>query len=199
MMPLPPGPFDVILADPPWAYVTFTPSKVSSRAPERHYQTMRLAEIKAMPVSKIAAPDCHLFMWTTAPFLETSLAVMRAWGFKYSSSAFVWVKLRSGYSADQISAFGPVEKDVSLGLGHTTRKQSEWCLLGRRGSPRRHSKGIHEVILAPLREHSRKPDEARQRIEEYCGADARRLELFARTAAPGWEAWGNETSKFRAP
>lgn len=197
MMPLPPGPFDVILADPPWAYATFTPLVVSDRAPEKHYRTMRLADLKAMPVSKIAAPDCHLFMWTTAPFLETSLAVMRAWGFKYSSSAFVWVKLRGGYSADQISAFGPVEKDVALGLGHTTRKQSEWCLLGRRGSPRRHSKATHEIILAPLREHSRKPDEARQRIEAYAGPDARRLELFARTAAPGWQAWGDEVGKFK--
>lgn len=194
--PLPPGPFDVILADPPWRYVTFTPATVSSRAPENHYQTMRLADIRAMPVAASAAADCHLFMWTTAPFLEISLRVMRSWGFAYSSTAFVWVKMRAGYNADQISAFGPLDKDVALGLGHTTRKQSELCLLGRRGSPSRQSKAIHEVIMAPLREHSRKPDEARQRIEAYCGPTARRLELFARSPAAGWTVWGNETEKF---
>ena len=92
---------------------------------------------------------------------------------------------------------GLADSDLHVGLGLTTRKNAEFCLLGRRGSCRRNSKSVREIILSPVRQHSRKPDEVYDRIEEYC--DGPYLELFARQERPGWTAWGNETTKFNEP
>lgn len=80
--PLPNQKFDVIVADPPWAFKTFTPDVLSDRGAEQHYSTLDVQAIKSLPVRDIAAKDCHLFLWTTAPFLEASFSVMRAWGFR---------------------------------------------------------------------------------------------------------------------
>jgi N6-adenosine-specific RNA methylase IME4 len=88
------------------------------------------------------------------------------------------------------------EHDVHFGLGHTTRKSTETCFLGRRGRPKRLSRAVREVIIAPVREHSRKPDEQYSRIEAFC--EGPRLELFARQRVPGWVPWGNEIDKFTA-
>jgi N6-adenosine-specific RNA methylase IME4 len=93
-------------------------------------------------------------------------------------------------------AFWMTARDFFTGMGYTTRKNAELCLLARRGSPKRLRKDIHELIIAPRREHSRKPAEARARIEQY--AEGPCLEMFAREAAPGWMAWGNQTDKFPA-
>jgi N6-adenosine-specific RNA methylase IME4 len=81
-----------------------------------------------------------------------------------------------------------------MGLGYTTRKASEPCLLGRRGSPPRLSRDIVDVILAPVREHSRKPDEFYERVEQF--APGPYLNLFARERRQGWDAWGDERDKF---
>jgi N6-adenosine-specific RNA methylase IME4 len=151
---------------------------------------MKLPEIKALPVGDLAAKDCHLFMWTTGPNLEQAFEVMKAWGFHYSSVAFTWVKLWNS-RADTLFM---TDNDFVIGLGHTTRKNTEYCLLGRKGSPKRRSKSVRELLIAARREHSRKPDEAVRRIEEY--ADGPYLELFARTSRPNWTAWGNQTDRF---
>lgn len=91
--------------------------------------------------------------------------------------------------------FGVTADDLHVGLGYTTRKNAEDCLLFRVGKPRRAARDVEEVIIAPLREHSRKPDEAIERIERFC--DGPRLELFARQSLrPGWDMWGNEVGKF---
>jgi N6-adenosine-specific RNA methylase IME4 len=200
MEELPRRHFQCIVADPPWHFKSRTAVQVgnpgSERYVERHYATMSMAEILALPVSEVAAKDAHLFMWVTGPMLRDAFAVMEAWDFKYSSVAFTWVKLRRAFDARQLRILPTLESDLHVGLGLTTRKNAEFCLLGRRGSARRNAKDVREIIMSPVREHSRKPDEAVQRIERYC--DGPYLELFARSSRPGWTAWGNETDKFEA-
>lgn len=175
--------FNVILADPPWTFQVFS-AKGEGRSAKQHYQTMTLDDICAMPVADFAARDCHLFLWLPGSALPHGLRVMEAWGFKYSATGFVWVKTRA-------------DGQPAIGMGHTTRKSAEFCLLGRRGSPRRLSKAVREVIMSPRREHSRKPDETYARIEAY--AVGPYLELFARTQRPGWTAWGNQVDRFDQP
>jgi N6-adenosine-specific RNA methylase IME4 len=147
---------------------------------------MTLADIKALPVGKIAGPDCWLMLWTTGPHLPQALEVMDAWGFRYSSVGFVWVKLRRGYRQ---SLLGILPSDIAMGLGFTTRKACEPCLLGRRSNPRRLRNDVRDVIHAPVREHSRKPDEFYERVEQF--APGPYLNLFARERRQGWDAWGN--------
>jgi N6-adenosine-specific RNA methylase IME4 len=176
-----------ILADVPWNFRSFTDT-ISNRDPRRHYRTMSLAEISALPVADLAAKDCHLFFWTTWPFMPMAFAIIAAWGFKYSSDAFVWTKLKA--KCARLTS----ESDFHVGLGHTTRKNTEICLLARRGSPRRLNRDVRELLVAPRREHSRKPDEIYGRIERY--ASGPYVELFARQSRPGWASWGDESNKF---
>lgn len=191
--PLPPGPFGCIVADPPWKYRTFS-AKGGERGAEQHYPTMKLDEIMALPVAGVADRDCHLFLWATGPNLREAFAVMDAWGFKYSALGFVWVKQNLRLDTRQLRLVTVGDEGLFLGMGHTTRQNAELVLLGRRGRPARVSKKIRQVIMAPRREHSRKPDEALDRIEAY--SDGPYLELFSRSNRPGWTAWGNEAGKF---
>ena len=107
---------------------------------------------------------------------------MRAWGFKFSGTAFVWAK----QNKTGVGWF--------MSTGYVTRKNAEVCWLGRCGSPQRKSKAVRELIVAPLREHSRKPDEVYHRIEALC--DGPYVELFARQQWPGWTCVGDEQNKF---
>lgn len=193
--------FDAICADPPWQFRSRNAKQVvnpaEGRAIERHYATMTPAEIRALPVADLAKRDCHLFLWTTGPHLQNAFATMESWGFKYSGVGFTWCKLARRYEEDSPQMFiGPA--DFHVGMGYTTRKNTEICLLGRRGSPKRASASVRELIVAPVREHSRKPDTFRRRVDEYVGPGASVVELFARSQWPGWQAWGNETQKFEA-
>lgn len=191
--------FKLITADPPWPFRGYAPPVEDNRHrrdTERHYKTMSLPEIKAMPVKELAAPDAHLLLWSTWPQLPAALETMEAWGFRYSGSGLIWMKLRRGINVEQLTLIRMIEDELHLGLGHTTRKNTEFALLGRRGNARRKAKNIREVIVAPVREHSRKPEEFYGRAERYC--DGPRLELFSREDRPGWTCWGNEIGKFNA-
>ena len=196
-----PGHYAAILADPPWHFRTYTKLDENNwngrRDAEKHYAVMTLDEIAALPVSQLAAPDAHLFLWTTGPHLPQALCVLEAWGFRYSGMGFVWVKLRRGVNPQQLRLIPFTEADLHLGLGHTTRKNAEFCLLGRRGSPRRKAKDVREIVLSPVREHSLKPDPVPERIERYC--DGPYAELFARMTRPGWDCWGVEVDHFSLP
>lgn len=179
MIPFPDKKYSIIYADPPWSYN----DSGCSGAAAGHYTTMTLAEMKALPVAShgggIAANDCVLFMWATYPKIQDALDLINAWGFKYKSIAFQWVKQnRSG------SGF-------FFGLGRWTRGNTEPCLIAIKGKPKRISASVGQLIFAPLRRHSQKPDEVRDRIVELMG-DLPRIELFARSAAKGWDCWGNE-------
>jgi N6-adenosine-specific RNA methylase IME4 len=117
----------------------------------------------------------------TSPRLFLVKPIVRAWGFAYSGRAFVWIKTRT-------------TGELHVGQGYTTRKNAEDVLLFRRGSPKRHAKDVHEVVLSPVRQHSQKPKEVRQRIERFCPGPY--AELFARDTAPEWGSWGSEVGKF---
>jgi N6-adenosine-specific RNA methylase IME4 len=176
--------FGVIFADPPWHFR----AGITSRHALNHYETMKLASIAALPVKDLAGEHCALFLWTTPPHLVQSLSVMRAWKFRYVSIAFTWVKLKKLH---RDALF--LDADMFVSMGHTTRKNSELCLLGKRGRPPRLSKAVQEVIISGRRQHSRKPDEAYRRAAElYPGPY---LEMFSREPRDGWETWGIEAER----
>lgn len=172
--------YGIILADPPWAYKVWS-KKGMGRSAENHYPTMHIEDIRALPVGRLAAKDCALFLWVTMPTLPEALSVIKAWGFTYKTVAFVWIKQN--------------RKSPSLfwGLGHWTRANAELCLLATKGNPKRQSAAVHQVIVSPVEQHSKKPDMIRERIVSLMG-DLPRVELFARQRVPGWDAWGNEVT-----
>jgi N6-adenosine-specific RNA methylase IME4 len=177
--PLPAGPYDLILADPPWSYLYWS-HKGEGRGAKMHYPTMALDDICALPVAGLAATDAVLLVWATPPQLPQALEVIEAWGFTFKTVAFTWVKLNEDGSP-------------FLGMGFYTRQNAEYCLLATRGAPLpRSDKGVSSVVLSRRRNHSQKPDGQYDRIERLFGRDTRRLELFARRRWPGWDAWGNE-------
>ena len=165
----------MIYADPPWRYS----QKNLPGSAEKHYPTMSINDLCALPVTELAAPDCALFLWATFPQLPEALRLIKAWGFQYKSVAFVWLK--KNRKAD--SWF--------YGLGFWTRANAEVCLLATRGHPKRQAANVHQFIISPIEGHSKKPDEAREKIKALLG-DVPRVELFARQTVPGWDVWGNE-------
>ena len=175
--------YNIIYADPPWQYKTWSGKGKEKKSAENHYPCMKKEDIQNLPVRKISANDCVLFLWVTMPCLEEGLELIKAWGFTYKTCGFTWVKRNR--KAD--SWF--------WGLGYWTRANAEICLLATRGNPKRESKSVHQICDARIMEHSRKPDEIRERIVKLCG-DLPRIELFARQHEDGWDCWGNETGKF---
>lgn len=185
--------YQCIHADVPWEFASWTEAG-EERSAQRHYSCMSIAEIARLPVLKHAAPDCHLFFWITGPMLVTGahLRIMRSWGFEPTAMAFVWVKLNERYHPRWV---GFIDDVISfMGMGHTTRQNAEYCLLGRRGSPMRLSRGVRQIIMEPIREHSRKPEAVYERIQAYCPGP--RLDLFGRQSRKGWAVVGNEATKF---
>lgn len=170
--------YNIIYADPPWSYRAWS-SKEKGRSAESHYPTMSIEDIKALPVSQLAAKDCILFLWITFPLLQEAWSIMEAWGFTYKTVAFVWVKQCRK------------SENLFLGMGYWTRSNAEICLLATKGNPKRISKNVKQIIISHLEEHSKKPDAARDRIVDLAG-DLPRIELFARQTTPGWDVWGNE-------
>jgi N6-adenosine-specific RNA methylase IME4 len=199
LLDLPAHHFKAICVDPPWHFKARTALQVanwnSRRDAEKHYAVMSLKDICALPVQRLAAPDCHLFLWTTGPCLRNAFTVVEHWGFRYSSVAFTWIKLRRTYDVRQLRVLPTAEADLHVGLGLTTRKNSEFCLLARRGNARRLHKDVREVVLAPVRQHSRKPDEVYERIRRYC--EGPYLELFARERREHWIGWGDQLDRFQ--
>ncbi len=185
LMDAPPRPkhYKVIYADPPWTFATYS-RKGKGRSAEAYYDCMSLADIKSLPVPEWAADDCVLLLWTTDPLLERAFEIIRAWGFSYKTVGFYWAKLRKPEPLYN-------DRNFFTGLGFWTRANPEPCLLATRGNPRRRRADVRKLIVSPRREHSRKPDEAYERIEALC--DGPYLELFARLSRPGWDQWGSTT------
>lgn len=170
--------FNVIYADPPWHINWDHGGKKSAFL---HYPVMQTTDIAAMPVRFLRAEWCTLFMWATFPVLPEALFVMEAWGFRYATIAFVWVKRCKKAN------------DYYLGLGNYTRANAEVCLLGTSGhcQKQRKSASVRQICDARIGQHSEKPNEIYDRIVTLFG-DVPRIELFARRRYPGWAAWGNE-------
>lgn len=163
MIPFPDKKYQIIYADPPWSYN----DAGCSGAAAAQYQTMTIEELKKLPVNLagggIADKDCVLFMWATYPKMQEALDLIKAWGFTYKSIAFQWIKQnRSG-------------SGCFFGLGRWTRGNSEPCLIAIKGKPKRISASVGQLVFAPLRRHSQKPDEVRDRIVELMGDPPREL------------------------
>lgn len=170
--------YKIIYADPPWQYRVYS-QKGQGRSAENHYHTMNIKDIMALPVDKIADKDCILFLWITFPCLKEGIEVMERWGFKYKTCGFNWVKRNKK------------KNTYFMGLGFWTRSNSEVCLIGTKGQPKRVSKSVPQICDARIMEHSKKPAEIRERIVELCG-ELPRVELFARDKVKGWDSLGDE-------
>jgi N6-adenosine-specific RNA methylase IME4 len=193
------GKYGAILADPPWHFQPWVggggrwngnkdkPVYTPARAPA--YGTMTLQEIKTLPVANLATTDCLLLVWGVWYYLPQVLEVIAAWGFEYKTCAFCWQKA----DVSQPDMFKD-QYEGQWGLGYWVRQNTEFCLLATRGSPKRLNATVQQGIIAPRREHSRKPDGVHERIERLVAGPY--VELFARQKRPGWDCWGNETDKF---
>ena len=169
--------YSVIYADPPWLYSN--PKGNNPAMGGITYKTMSLNDIKCLPVGKIANKDCLLFLWATMPKLPEAFEVIDAWGFKYTTCPFTWMKTN------------PKNGGIYSGLGHWSCGNQELVLMGKKGRPKRITKVIKQPVIAPVGSHSAKPSEVRERIVKLLG-DVPRIELFARNRYPGWDCLGKE-------
>ena len=184
MTPLPQRRYGAILADPPWAFRNWS-AKGTGRNAISHYDCLDIDALSALPVADLASPDCALFLWATDPLLDRALTLIRAWGFEFKTVGFYWVKLnaRAKHGAD-----------FFIGTGYWTRANPEQCLMATRGKPMRQAKDVRKLVIERRREHSRKPDCVRERIERL--VEGPYLELFARETKPGWDCWGDQVALF---
>lgn len=200
---LPRRDFQLLLADPPWAFRTHsgrnrTPTQKKFNEAEDHYPTMAIADMAALPVSAIVAPNALLAMWVVGSHCDAALDLGRAWGFRFSTDLFYWAKQKL-VRANQLDLFTGDIAEPRISMGYHTRKQLEPCWLFARGKglPVR-ANDVRQLIVAPRAEHSRKPAEQYDRLARLYGppSEIRCLELFSRTPRAGWDAWGNEVGKF---
>jgi len=173
------GPFSTLLADPPWRFQNRTGKVAPEHRRLSRYDTMTTATIRALPISEITTPDAHLYLWTPNALIADALAVMESWGFTYKSN-IVWAKRRKDGGPD------------GRGVGFYFRNVTELILFGVKGSMRTLVPGRRQVnmIETRKREHSRKPDEQYEIIENCSPGPY--LELFARYSRTGWASWGLE-------
>jgi N6-adenosine-specific RNA methylase IME4 len=165
--------FRTIYADPPWQYDDQPPMGGA----EKYYAVMALDAICALPIRALAAPQAHLHLWTTKDFRFEAKTVVEAWGFTFKTEV-VWIKTTD---------YGRKER---FGAGHYYRMAHEVLFMGVRGSlpPSRHD--LPSVLFAPRSVHSAKPEQMRDRVEQFSPGPY--LELFGRASVPGWTVWGNE-------
>jgi len=170
--------YNIIYADPPWAYRNMGNIQATAQA---QYNTMNNEDICNLPVQKICEDNCILFLWATFPKIQEALDVIKAWGFEYKTCAFTWMKMnRNG--------------TPFFGMGQWTRSNAEICLLATKGKDAHKLVKNHKVrafIESQRKKHSEKPNEVRKRIVELVG-NVPRIELFARQKTEGWDVWGNE-------
>ena len=170
--------YQIIYADPPWRYENYGYAE-AIRGVEKEYRTMALQDIKALPIANMADENCVLFLWVTAPLIEEGIEVLKAWGFKYKTKAFCWVKTNKNTMG------------LFWGMGNMTRSNTEDCLLGIKGKPNRLNADVHQVVMSDVMEHSHKPAIVREKIVRLMGG-LPRIELFSRCKVDGWDCWGNE-------
>jgi N6-adenosine-specific RNA methylase IME4 len=177
------GAYSMIMSDPAWKFATYSDKGKEQKSAELHYDTMTLDDIKALPVADLAAKDCFLWLWATRPMYRQAEDVMEAWGFQYVTQGH-WAKTTKD------------GKGLAFGTGYVLRDCGEPYIIAKRGKPKVYSRSVRSVILAPRREHSRKPDEAYRDAEALSGPHALRADLFSRESRTGWDSWGNESTRF---
>jgi N6-adenosine-specific RNA methylase IME4 len=175
---MPKGKYRVIYADPPWSYNDKQSGEISDSygAAEKHYPSMSLGELSALPVRDFTAKDAVLFLWVTSPLLPEGLKLASDWGFKYKAS-FIWDKVKHN-------------------MGHYNSVRHEQLLVCTKGSCTPDKVKLFDSVqsIERTKKHSQKPDEFRKIIDTLYPLGSR-IELFAREAADGWDAWGNEVSR----
>ena len=179
------GTFSTILVDPPWRFQNRTGKMAPEHRRLRRYRTMDVEEIQALPVATYARDKSHLYLWCPNALLQDGLSILKAWGFTYKTN-LVWLKIRKDGGPD------------GRGVGFYFRNVTELLLFGVRGKLRTLAPGRRQVnvIARRKREHSRKPDEQYQLIEECSPGPY--LELFARERVAGWTSWGDEVDSYAA-
>lgn len=172
----PSGGFRLIMCDPPWSFATRS-DKGRGRSADRHYDCTPLEWIEGLPVSMLAADNCLLWLWATNPMLPQALDVLRAWGFTFSTAGHWAKRTKTG--------------KLAFGTGYVLRCAGEPFLIGKRGSPKVEARNVRSVIEGPVREHSRKPDEAFDAAARLISGP--KIEVFSRESRPGWHTWGDQT------
>jgi len=178
MIPFPNKKYNIIYADPPWKFNFKNRKGLSLKAKNRLYNTMNPQDILNLPVENIADRDCILFLWVINSELPLAIDCIAAWGFKYITIVFFWVKITE-------------DNKFHFGGGNWTRSNPEICLMGKRGNIKRKNASIRNLIIQPVQEHSAKPIIVKHKIIELCG-DLPRIELFAREKTIGWDTWGDQ-------
>jgi N6-adenosine-specific RNA methylase IME4 len=188
VLPFPNKKYNIIYADPPWTYRKSGGIKSARGLAKKYYSTIDIEDIKSLPVQDISDHNCYLFLWVTAPCIQEGLDVLKAWGFKFFTITFTWVKTNKKSDT------------LFMGMGNATRANPEYVLLGRKGKLERKAKDVHSVLISKIEEHSKKPNRIRRRIELLYG-NLPRIELFARPpkdrlfedeSFKGWDLWGDE-------
>lgn len=159
--------YRTLVLDPPWRYDSAA-TKADAR---KHYPTLTLAEIAALPVPDLAAKDAHLWLWTTNGFMGEAHDLLKGWEFS-PLTIVTWCKRQPG-------------------VGHYLRNNTEHCILSSRGIPQvPETKPLSTWYVWPRAKHSQKPEAFYDLVEQV--SPSPRLELFARRNRIGWSAWGNE-------
>jgi N6-adenosine-specific RNA methylase IME4 len=174
--------FRTILADPPWRFINRTGKMAPEHRRLARYETLTSEQIGALPVSEIAHDPAHLYLWVPNALLPDGLAVMQMWGFTYKAN-IVWHKIRKDGGPD------------GRGVGFYFRNVTELILFGVKGkNARTEAPGRRQVnfLATRKREHSRKPDEQYQIIEQC--SQGPYLELFARGTRKKWSTWGDQAT-----
>ncbi len=173
------GQFGTLLIDPPWRFSNRTGKMAPEHKRLRRYETMSFEDIAALPVGDLALPQSHLYLWCPNALIAEGLHIMQAWGFTYKTN-IVWYKTRKDGGPD------------GRGVGFYFRNVTELLLFGIQGKLRTKKAGCTQVNILVTRkqEHSRKPDEAFDIIEQCSPGPF--LELFARFKRPGWTQWGDQ-------
>lgn len=179
--------YQIIYADPPWKYDNSLESGGTAYfGAVVRYPVMSNEKLCSLNIKGITAKDAILFIWVTSPKLNEVLPIIESWGFNYKTVAFCWNKITTG------------GKWVH-NMGHWTMGNIELCLLATKGHPKRISKTIKQLTIAPRTTHSKKPAIIREKIIKLVG-NLPRIELFARKedllfdadGFEGWDIWGNE-------
>jgi N6-adenosine-specific RNA methylase IME4 len=185
----------VFYVDPPWKF-NHRSELGEGRNPNRHYDTMSLEDMIVLPVGDLAEDNAVMAMWATDTTMAQAINLMHAWGFRYNTVLFYWLKTRLTTDLEAMH----FEKDLPMGTGYISRANPEVILLGTRGEPslrthiingvRRTRGDIRKVQFAPRGVHSAKPKMFMDLIEQLY--DGPYLELFARNQREGWGSWGNQ-------
>lgn len=184
--------YKAVALDPPWKF------NAGTKGRPQHYKRMTDTEIAALPIQDLCASDCFVFIWFTSPKMfhvkrpsySPVGAIAEEWGLRFSARGFVWVKMDGNQAEDMLFW----HKDAfAMKMGYTTRKNAEDCYLFKIGKPKRLHADVEELIVAPVRKHSEKPEEFYRRVERFCAGPY--ADIFSRLDRPGWTAWGDEAGK----